>query len=257
MSTRPLVLVSVLSATLLATPLWAGQGHGSGGGAHAGPGVGQGPGDCDPSLCLAAAPYQAVDETEEGHLVFMREEEKLARDLYLAFSEQWQWPQFANVAASEQQHMDAVKALLDKYAIADPIASDQPGVFVNQDLQQLYAELLAAGQASETEAFRVAALVEEVDIADLDDALLDTDNQDLTQLFSNLQRGSRNHLRAFAGAIEWMTGAAYEAQVLADERVAEILASGMERGGQGRGGEGAGGAGSGSGSGQGTGRGKG
>jgi hypothetical protein len=226
MSTRPLLIASMLSTTLLTTPLWAGQGFG--------PGLG----DCDPISCQAALPYEAVDTIEETHLVFMREEEKLARDLYRAFAEHWGWPQFTNIAASEQQHMDAVKMLLEKYAIADPILEDQAGVFTHPDLQALYDQLLLAGQASATEAFRVAALVEEVDIADLASALAEIDNQDLTQVFTNLQRGSRNHLRAFVRTLESLTGAPYSAQQLTQEQVDAILAGGMERGAAGSGGQG-------------------
>jgi hypothetical protein len=220
-------------------------------------------GDCDPTTCLAALPYEEVDTTEESHLVFMREEEKMARDLYLTFAELWGLPQFANVALAEQQHMDSVKLLMDKYAIVDPIVQDERGVFTNPDLQALYNDLLSQGQASAAEALRVAALVEEVDIADLDSALAEIDNQDLTQMFSNLQRGSRNHLRAFAGAIEAL-GTAYTAQWLDQESVNAILDTPMERGGQcagqgqGQGaGQGQGGGGQGQGAGQGMGAGPG
>lgn len=252
MLSRPVLLASMLSTTLMTgSLLWAGQGPGLGAGFAAGSGQGQGA--CDPTTCPAAMPYEAVDASEETHLVFMREEEKLARDLYLAFAEQFNWPQFANIAASEQQHMDAVKTLLDKYAIADPIQADRAGVFTHPDLQGLYDSLLAAGQVSVTEAFRVAALVEEVDIADLDSALAETDNQDLTQLFNNLQRGSRNHLCAFAGTLESLTGAPYSAQQLTQEQVDAILTGGMERGGSGQGGQGGG---QGRGQGQNSGRGQ-
>ncbi|WP_200284173.1 DUF2202 domain-containing protein [Rhabdochromatium marinum] len=238
MLTRPLLIASMLSTTLMTGSLWAGQGSGlrAGLAAGSGPGVGS----FDPTTCPAAMPYEAVDAIEIEHVVFMREEEKLARDLYLVFAEQSGWPQFTNIAASEQQHMEAVKTLLEKYAIEDPILTDQAGVFTNPKLQGLYDTLLAAGQASATEAFRVAALVEEVDIADLDNALAETDNQDLTQLFNNLQRGSRNHLRAFVRTLESLTGAPYSAQQLTQERLDAILADGMERGGSGQGGQGRG-----------------
>jgi hypothetical protein len=241
MSTHPFLMASVLSATLAATPLLAGQGAGQGAGPGSGYGAGgQGLGACDPTTCLASTPYETLDDIEAGHLEFMREEEKVARDLYLAFAELWDWPQFTNIAASEQQHMDSVKFLLEKYAIADPIEEDVRGSFTNPDLQALYDRLLTEGEVSATEAFRVAALVEEVDIADLDSALAQTDNQDLTWLFDNLQRGSRNHLRAFAGTLETLTGTAYSAQWLAQEQVDEILAEKMEGGNQGQGGRGAG-----------------
>lgn len=49
----------------------------------------------------------------------MREEEKLARDVYLTFGEKWGLTLFTNIAKSEQTHTDAVKTLLDRYEIKD------------------------------------------------------------------------------------------------------------------------------------------
>ena len=43
----------------------------------------------------------ALTETDIAGLVFMREEEKLARDVYLTMSDRWGAPVFENIAASE------------------------------------------------------------------------------------------------------------------------------------------------------------
>ncbi len=62
-----------------------------------------------------------LSQEEIDDLVYLREEEKLARDVYLHLYNTWgQWI-FENIAASEQQHMDAVKTLLDRYGIHDPV----------------------------------------------------------------------------------------------------------------------------------------
>jgi hypothetical protein len=57
---------------------------------------------------------------EKNDLLFMREEEKLARDVYLTLHDIWGTPVFANIATSEQQHMDAILKLLNTYKLPDP-----------------------------------------------------------------------------------------------------------------------------------------
>ena len=86
--------------------------------------------------------------SEKNHLLLMREEEKLARDVYQALNAKWNHRTFTNIAKSEQQHMDSLKVLLDKYGIPDPTAGKKPGEFTNQKLQGLYAELVQKGSTS-------------------------------------------------------------------------------------------------------------
>lgn len=170
----------------------------------------------------------ALSEAEATSLQFLREEEKLARDVYLTLHQQWGIEVFANISSSEQNHMDAIKNLLDKYGLEDP-ALPQVGAFNNPDLQGAYNVLVARGSSSLIEALRVGGYIEELDIGDLDKAIASTTRSDLLQVYGNLQRGSRNHLRAFAGQLE-SRGVTYEAQVLTQEEVDAILDSPMERG---------------------------
>ncbi len=172
----------------------------------------------------------SLDAAEADNLTYMREEEKLARDVYQAMDTLWQAPIFENIALSEQQHTSTVKGFLDKYSLPDPATPDEPGVYTDPALQQLYTDLAARGEASYLEALRVGGLIEEVDIADLDAAIAATDNADLKQMYGNLQKGSRNHLRAYAAEIERL-GAVYRAQHLDQAAVDAIIDSPMERGG--------------------------
>jgi len=141
-----------------------------------------------------------LTETEVDGLIYMREEEKLARDLYLALYEQWGLPLFQNIAGSEQTHTDAVKHLLDVYGIADP-AEDTAGIFTNPDLQALYDELIATGSRSLADALKVGAAIEEIDILDLRAALEEATNPEVRQVYENLLKGSENHLRAFTAIL--------------------------------------------------------
>lgn len=139
----------------------------------------------------------ALNEEEANDLRFMREEEKLARDIYQALYARWGFPVFDNISKSEQAHMNAVLDLLVKYGLEDPVGGNGPGIFTDPALQNLYDELLASGLSGEIPALEVGALIEEVDIIDLEDAVAATNNADVQTVYNNLRFGSTNHLRAF------------------------------------------------------------
>lgn len=160
-------------------------------------------------------------------LTFMREEEKLARDVYLTLNDIWTQPVLANIAKSEQRHMDAMLALLDQYQLADP-ASPEVGIFNNTDLQALYEQLIARGRQSALDALYVGAAIEEIDILDLQRAIAETHHADLQQSYENLLAGSNNHLRAFVRNIE-NQGLVYEPQYLSVEQLEVILAAPTQR----------------------------
>lgn len=157
-------------------------------------------------------------------VVYMREEEKLARDVYIALEEAWDMQIFTNIAQSEQRHMDAILTLIDCYGLVDPVVDDTPGAFTDASLAALYTTLVAAGSESPLEALKVGALIEELDIVDLRAALAGTDNVDVTRVFENLLCGSENHLRSFAAQLA-AVDAAYTAQYLSQEEFDAIAAS--------------------------------
>jgi hypothetical protein len=136
-----------------------------------------------------------LTQTEIDALRFMREEEKLARDVYSELATVWDLGVFWNIAESEQQHMDAVLDLLEKYGIEDPALG--PGEFYNEDLQGLYNDLMAKGGLSLIDALEVGVIIEVTDIEDIEYYLKLTDNKDIIQVFTNLLNGSENHLAAF------------------------------------------------------------
>ena len=113
------------------------------------------------------------------------------------FYEKYNMPIFNNISKSEQAHTNAIKYLLGKYSIPDPVVNDAVGVFSNSELQNLYNTLIQQGSVSDIEALKVGALIEQVDIADLDKGLQDIDNSDITFVYNNLRKGSVNHLNAF------------------------------------------------------------
>ena len=139
-----------------------------------------------------------LTEAEKATILQLREEEKLARDVYLEMYEFWGAPIFNNISKSEQQHMDAVKNLITKYGLVDPVTDESVrGGFTDPAFQQLYQELLAKGQASLVGAYEVGVAIEELDIGDLKKMLPINDNADVVRVMSNLLSGSYNHLDAF------------------------------------------------------------
>jgi len=175
------------------------------------------------SACpVVAAGTQATAE-EAASLAFMREEEKLAYDVYQVLASQWQAqsPVFGNIMRSEQTHMTQIKCLLDAYGLPDS-ALAEAGQFANAELQGLYTDLTTRGAASLSEALRVGALIEEVDIEDLTQALTSIQAPEIRLVYDNLIRGSENHLRAFTGALARL-GETYAPQVLTEETLTTVL----------------------------------
>lgn len=159
---------------------------------------------------------------EVNTLLYMREEEKLARDVYLAMYDIWDLQLFKNIARAEQTHTDAVKTLIDRYGIADNFSAEY-GVFINPDLQALYVQLVAQGSQSLGDAIKVGAAIEEIDILDLEESLAETDKADITRVYQNLLRGSYNHLRAFVSTLARQTGEVYAPQYMETEAYSEIV----------------------------------
>lgn len=139
----------------------------------------------------------ALSDTQKAGLVFMIEEEKVARDVYLHLYAKWGTAVFKNIAKSEQKHMDAVKGLLTKYGLYVPATLTTQGDFENSELKALYEMLIAKGDSSLIDALEVGMMVEETDIDDLKALLSETMPSDIKRIYSNLLRGSYNHLSSF------------------------------------------------------------
>ncbi|MFY9974799.1 MAG: DUF2202 domain-containing protein [Chromatiaceae bacterium] len=205
---------------------------------------------------VTAAPNQVrtLDEIEATHLTFMRSEEKLARDVYLTLAALYEGQPAADVFVnigdgSEQTHTDAVRDMLDSYGLEDPnpdanVLPDNIGDFDGGEYGWYFAEkysaLVASGSIDLVSALYVGALIEELDMGDIincpkviieyEDNIGDegcglnyTDEKALKNLYTHLVDGSENHLRAFVKNIEQLTGVTYQAQILSQDAVDEIL----------------------------------
>jgi hypothetical protein len=147
---------------------------------------------------------QPLSAEEATHLLYIREEEKLARDVYQVLYSKWNVRIFSNIASSEQRHFDAVGTLISRYKLTDP-AQATAGVFTNPDLQALYSQLIAQGSISLLDALQVGVKIEETDIDDLKAAIDVTNNKDVLTVYGNLLNGSLNHLAAFSSHFETLS----------------------------------------------------
>ena len=175
----------------------------------------------DTTTSTTTSTTKTVDEAEQADLLFMREEEKLARDVYLFAFSQWGTTVFSNIAESEEEHTEHVLALLEKYNLEDP-ALVAEGEFTNSDLQELYYNLIAEVQNSEIDALYVGALIEEKDMIDILDAIERTDNRDIKTVYENLMDGSKSHLQGFVDVLA-SKGITYEPKLLDEDQYEDII----------------------------------
>lgn len=131
-------------------------------------------------------------------LQYMREEERLARDVYAALAAHYGGARpFANITKSEQRHFDEMGVLLVRYGVSDPSSGLAAGDYAFDDLDEFYAKLVASGKTSLAAAYQAGVDIEKHDIADLEQAIARTSQADAKQAFERLLAGSQNHLRAF------------------------------------------------------------
>ncbi len=175
-------------------------------------------------------PKQSLSDTEKQGIEYMREEEKLARDVYEYLYGVWGQQTFANIEKAEITHMNAVKALIEKYGLKDPAADEPAGKFSDSHLQELYDQLTTMGSKSLVDALKVGALIEETDIEDLEKYMANTDNDDIKLVYENLLKGSENHLRAFVRVLE-IQGVNYQPQILSQSQFDAIISGTNEHGG--------------------------
>jgi hypothetical protein len=163
----------------------------------------------------------ALSSREKEGLLFVREEEKTARDLYTSLYEKYDLPIFRDLARSEQSHMDQAKAIIDKYGLTIP-GKDERGVFQNQTLQKIHDELLAKGLSSDQDALKVAATFEEISIMDLEKVLGATHAEDVKAMYQGLLAGSRKHLRSYVTDLK-ERGIQYNPQLLERDEFEKIV----------------------------------
>ncbi len=154
--------------------------------------------DCLVLTTLADGSLSLTAESAAG-LIYMIEEEKMARDLYDAFAEQTGSVVFDRISNSEQKHFDSLLLVAQKAGIdVSAVTSNAAGIFTNASIQSMYNDLFAQGSISLDAAYEVGVLVEQADIADLQQYSADASIGIVGTVYAHLEAGSEHHLAAFS-----------------------------------------------------------
>ena len=170
---------------------------------------------------VSTAAVATLSSREKEGLIFIWEEEKVARDLYASLYEKNNLTIFLDLVRSEQSHMDQAKAIIEQYGLSTP-GEDKPGIFQNQTMQEIHDELLTEGLQSDQDALKVAATFEEISIMDLEKELAATETEDIRMVYQGLLAGSRKHLRSYVAELHDQ-GIEYAPRYLDKARFEEIV----------------------------------
>ncbi len=180
------------------------------------------------NLKMLLAGSATLTDTLAASLIKIREEEKLARDVYAVVGRTWNNQVFQRISTAENNHLTAVITLMRSAGLTDT-ALEAEGIFTGSGMQAMYDSLVSQGEASFQEACQAGARIEEMDINDLSRALLNTSDSNATLVLENLLRGSRNHLRAFNRQLAAL-GYTYTPVYISQDEFDQIVNSPMEQG---------------------------
>jgi len=170
------------------------------------------------SSSIAMGGSTLTDE-QKYTIAYMWNEEKLAKDVYLALNDVHPSQTLYNIATrAEVQHEAQVQALAKAYDLNITNLVDYgryyseaelealaPGKFALPEIQELYDALYSKGVQSAQDALEVGCMVEVTDIEDLDEKIAVAQGaDDVVAVFENLRQGSYNHYWSFDRALKNM-----------------------------------------------------
>lgn len=146
-------------------------------------------------------------------------EERMAARVYRALGEVFpEVRPFQNIPRAEDRHGGAIATLL---AGSDP-AFSLSAMIINPSYSSLGDELIARGSASEVDALRVGAYIEEKDILDLQALAVRLKHDGAKAIVAQLEQGSHHHLAAFVRNLR-SHGVDYTPQLLSAEAFSAIV----------------------------------
>lgn len=126
----------------------------------------------------------------------LREDEKMARDLYTVFAAKYSTaPQIDRIAAAENSHIACVEAVLDYYEISYPAMTAAAGLFEDAKRQAIYNEL-ADKSGTLLEVYATMAAVEEESVSAYKSVQSEITNENIALVITNMIKASSNHLKA-------------------------------------------------------------
>lgn len=167
---------------------------------------------------LETLPIVALSDEQKHTLAYMWNEERLAKDIYLAlYSIYPTATTFSNIAINgETQHITTVENIIKKYDLnilnttdysggysQEALATYNAGEYSLPVITDLYNTLYTKGVTSVKDALEVGCMVEVTDVNDLNEQIKVAGNaQDLVIAFENLKSGSYSHYWAFDNALK-------------------------------------------------------
>jgi hypothetical protein len=164
-----------------------------------GPGMMQGrePGGNGGCPFAGGAAQGTLTESQKQTLAQQAEKEKLSHDVYVAYFESTGDYRFERVAASEEQHLQALRMLMNRYDVTDPTEGLDEGEFRSDSVDEAYDAYLGEGDGLAA-ALKAAQEIEEEDIAGLDKAAKALEAPDAEQVYEHLTVASQHHLEVFS-----------------------------------------------------------
>jgi len=181
---------------------FTGQGADVGPEATSGPGAGTGPGAASGyPVLLPILDTAPLSDQEGADILFMREEEQMAHDLYSRWAGMYPLPVFSNIRDSETVHIYEVQLLMDRYDVPSERIGNASSGYYNPVIQSWYEAFSSQSDTSQTDALEAGVTIGQEDIADLDAAIGHTSRPDILQVWNNLRQGSMKHESAFLQAL--------------------------------------------------------
>jgi hypothetical protein len=170
--------------------------------------------------------FSQITDAEINGIISLREEEKVAYDVYMYLYEKYDNLVFKNIAQNEKDHMIKMKELINTYNLNDPLSGteDSRGVFTNKKMQGLYDEMIMGGNYGVVDAMRASARFEETDIQDLRNNIAISSDPTILAVYQILEASSQDHLRALVKYIK-EEGISYKPSVLSKEEYDKIMAT--------------------------------
>ncbi len=136
---------------------------------------------------LSQMPLGSLTEEEKSSVQSMMEYEKMVRDVYAIMYEKWQTQAFENLGKKASAAMAAIKLLLDRYNLENPVKdATKVGDFKNVTLQKMLNAMVSKGDKSLKDALEACAEAEEMNMAKIENALKTCDSADLKLVYETL-----------------------------------------------------------------------
>lgn len=143
-----------------------------------------------------------LSEAELNALIYLVKLEKMAYEVYTTLGQIYStMPILENISEAEYRHWKVLQNLFVKYGETDPTKDGDVdldiGLYNDDDMSDAYDEAIAYGGVSLLQAMETGAIIEQLELDSLSNALGRTTLPDLTTIYTNFINADGAHLDAF------------------------------------------------------------